>query len=507
MNYSKGMKIFDELQKSGTLARIPGLSLAGRAVGNIRNNGFKSFIQNSVVFRLRRYAFQIKYFIVSGKDFFLPFDANWPDKNRFPPLKPVSSSGRQGKPSVCLVTFHMSAGGAERQVAGLARALTKLGHDVRIRVLRLEREYGHYLPYLQEHGIDISVTRMPNFSDIKFIKKQGVDMSLLKHLPEELRVDAIALTAELLHRPVDVVHCYLDECCCYGGFAALLSGVPVIRLSWRNANPTHFSFFADWMPILYNHLLQFPHIKVESNSSAGASDYTKWLGLPPGKVEVMPNGVDPAWFCSSDEKNGAALRETIGVAPEAPLVVSVGRLVPQKRHFDIPDILLALRKNIPIASVIHVGDGPLKDDLQTRITASGLGGNSRNNGADKGIYLLGRRKNVFDYLRCSDVFLLTSAYEGMPNVVMEAMLAGLPVVATRVGGVPDLIEDGVHGYLHDVGDIAGMAGSLERLLEDPVLRRQMGDAGRERILSGFTVNHLADRVTRTYAEQFPGRFA
>jgi glycosyltransferase involved in cell wall biosynthesis len=89
----------------------------------------------------------------------------------------------------------------------------------------------------------------------------------------------------------------------------------------------------------------------------------------------------------------------------------------------------------------------------------------------------------------------------MPNVIMEAMLAGLPVVATRVGGVPDLIEDGVHGYLHDLGDITGMARSLERLLADPVLRRKMGTAGRERILKEFTINHLVDRVTRAYTAQ------
>ena len=77
------------------------------------------------------------------------------------------------------------------------------------------------------------------------------------------------------------------------------------------------------------------------------------------------------------------------------------------------------------------------------------------------------------------------------------------MVATRVGGVPDLIEDGVHGFLHDVGDIAGMAQSLARLLTDAVLRRRMGDAGRTRILSEFTVEHLADRVTQAYAAQSP----
>jgi len=501
MNYFKRFKNIGVEKVSQDLNIIPGMALTARAVNNVRMNGFKSFIVNIVVFRLRRYAFQIKYYIVSGNDLFLPFDPHCSDISRFLPLKPVSSAGRQGKPSVCLVTFHMCAGGAERQVAGLACALKKLGHDVRVRVLRLEGEYGHYLPYLQEHGVDVSVPRMPGFSDIKFIKQQGVDMSLIKHLPEEIRIHAIALTAELLRRPVDVMHCYLDRCCCYGGFAALLSKVPVIRLSWRNAKPASFSFYADWMPVIYKFLLQFPHIKAESNSSAGASDYTEWLELPPGKVDVMPNGVDTAWCCSSYEKSRAALREAIEVAPETPLVVSVGRLVPQKRHFDIPDILLALRQNIPHASVIHIGDGPLKDDLQKRITAAGLSGNSHNNCADKAMILLGRQRNVFDYLRCSDVFLLTSAFEGMPNVLMEAMLAGIPVVATRVGGVPDLVEDGVHGYLHDVGDIAGIARSLERLLNDPVLRQQMGEAGRDRILSGFTVNHLADRITRAYTAQ------
>ncbi|MCX5850083.1 MAG: glycosyltransferase [Deltaproteobacteria bacterium] len=480
---------------------IPGLELGIRAVRSIRRNGLKSFIQNSVVFRLRLYMCKMKLFISCGIDIYLPFDTQWPDKNLFLPLKPVSSSGRQGKPSVCLVTYNMSAGGAERQVAGLACALKKLGYDVRVRVLRLDGESGHYLPYLRAHGVDISVPKMPSFSDIKFMKQQGVDISLIKHLPAEIRIDAIALTAEMLRRPVDVVHCYLDGCCCYGGFAALLSGIPMIRLSWRNAKPTNFGFFADWMPHLYKFLLQFSHIKVECNSFAGALDYTKWLGLPSEKVEVMPNGVDPVWFYSSNEKSGAALRETIGVAPGAPLVVSVGRLVPQKRHLDLPDILLALREKIPLASLVHIGDGPLKDDLQTRITAAGLDGSSGNNWTDKAIILLGRRRNVFDYLLCSEVFLLTSSHEGMPNVVMEAMLAGLPVVATRAGGVPDLVEDGVHGYLHDVGDITGMARSLERLLKDPVLRKRMGNAGRERILSGFTVHNLTDRLTRAYAAQ------
>ncbi len=160
-----------------------------------------------------------------------------------------------------------------------------------------------------------------------------------------------------------------------------------------------------------------------------------------------------------------------------------------------------MRKSVPRATIIHVGDGALKNELQMRLSAAGLIGNPSLNGPGTAMYLLGERKNVFDYLRCADVFLLTSSHEGMPNVMMEAMLSGLPVVSTRAGGVTDLIEDGVHGFLHDVGDIEGMAKSLTRLLTDSTLRQRMGDAGRRRILSGFSINKLTERITGAYARQ------
>jgi glycosyltransferase involved in cell wall biosynthesis len=477
------------------------LALAERAVNNIRRNGLRAFLRNSLYYRFHRFIYQVKFFFFCGADIFLPVDQHMPDMNKFLPGKPFSLSGLKGKPSVCLITSHLSAGGAERQITGLACALKKLGYDVRVRVLRLDGESGHYLPYLQAHGVDVSVPREPTFSDIKYMRQKGVDLSLIKYLPKEIRIDTIALTVEFLRRPVDLVHCYLDWCCCYGGFAALLSGVPAIRFSWRNANPTHFEFFIDWMPGIYKFLLQFPHVRVENNSTAGALDYAEWLELPLKKIEVMPNGVDTEWLSSSNNKSESTVRQTIGISPEAPVVVSTGRLVPQKRPFDLPDILFALRKKIPRALFIHIGDGPLRNDLLKLMARKGLSGSWEKKEADAAMLLLGRRENVYEILKSADVFLLTSAREGMPNVIMEAMLAGLPVVATRVGGVPDLIENGVHGYLHDVGDIAGMAQSLEQLLNDPVLRQKMGNAGRARILKEFTINHLVDRITRAYAVQ------
>lgn len=479
------------------------LSLAERAVNNIRRNGLKAFIRNSLYYRFHRFIYQVKFFFFCGPDIFLPVNKQLSDLGRFKTRKALSPSGRKGKPSVCLVTSHLSAGGAERQIAGLACSLKKLGYDVRVRVLRLDGESGHYLPYLQAHGVDVSVPREPTFSDIQYMRQQGVELSLIKYLPKEIRIDTMALAVEFLRRPVDFVHCYLDWCCCYGGFAALFSGVPAIRFSWRNANPTHFESFVDWMPGVYKFLLQLPHVRVENNSTAGALDYAGWLSLPPEKIEVMPNGVDTEWLYSSNIKGSATVRQTIGMAPETPLIVSTGRLVPQKRPFDLTDILVALRKSVPLASLVHMGDGPLRNDMRNCMKRKGLSGLPGEKGTDAAMVLLGQRENVYEILKDADVFLLTSAREGMPNVIMEAMLAGLPVVATSVGGVPELVEDGVHGYLHEVGDITGMANSLARLLADPALRQKMGRAGREKILKGFTINHLVDRVTRAYAKQCP----
>jgi hypothetical protein len=222
------------------LNRIPGSVLVRRAVNSIRRNGFRSFLLESVAFHLRRYARNLKMFMVCGMDMYSAMDRRWPDKSRFIHLKPVSPSCHRGKPSICLITSNMSAGGAERQVAGLACSLKNLGYEVRVRVLCLDGECSHYLPYLKANDVDISVPKIPGFSDIKLMKQQGLDISLIKHLPKEIRADAMAFAAEFARKPVDIVHCYLDWCCCYGGFATLMSGVPMIRFSWRNAIPTNF---------------------------------------------------------------------------------------------------------------------------------------------------------------------------------------------------------------------------------------------------------------------------
>jgi glycosyltransferase involved in cell wall biosynthesis len=116
------------------------------------------------------------------------------------------------------------------------------------------------------------------------------------------------------------------------------------------------------------------------------------------------------------------------------------------------------------------------------------------------ISFLGVRKDMASLYAAADVFLLCSDNEGMPNVIMESMLMGLPVVCTNVGAIPDLVQDNVTGFIHAVGDIDGMAHDVVRLLKDHDLRQAFADAGREHIAE-FSMEKLADRAVAAYMKQ------
>jgi glycosyltransferase involved in cell wall biosynthesis len=118
---------------------------------------------------------------------------------------------------------------------------------------------------------------------------------------------------------------------------------------------------------------------------------------------------------------------------------------------------------------------------------------TRELGLEANVTLLGRRNDVAALMSCSSLLLLTSTHEGMPNVVMEAQLLGLPVVATRAGGTADLVLDGVTGSLRPIGDVRGLANACLSILNDPELRRRMGEAGRMHMAQDFSRKAMTDR--------------
>ncbi len=216
------------------------------------------------------------------------------------------------------------------------------------------------------------------------------------------------------------------------------------------------------------------------------------LGVAPAeKFSVIRLGIDLDERIAAGHTDSGPLRHLFGIPDHAFVVGWIGRMTAIKR---LPDVLASfarLRARGIDARLCLVGDGPDREAVEQLAHDLGI--------ARQTIFV-GYQHDVAGYYGLFDVLVLPSGNEGTPVVAIEALAAGTPVVATRVGGVPDVVEDGTDGFLVPVEDVEALAAALERLARGPELRRQMGRAGRERTLPRYKVERLVDDVDALYRE-------
>jgi len=211
----------------------------------------------------------------------------------------------------------------------------------------------------------------------------------------------------------------------------------------------------------------------------------------PDKFSVIRLGIDLERRIAGGGDDGSGLRRLFGIPGEAFVVGWIGRMTAIKR---VPDVLAAfarLRGRGVDARLCLVGDGPDRVAVEERAHELGIA---------RSTLFLGYQRDVAPYYGLFDTLLLPSGNEGTPVVAIEALAAGTPVVATRVGGVGDVVTDGVDGMLVPVGGIDAIAEALEQLARDPSRRRAMGRAGRERVVARYRVGRLIDDVDALYRE-------
>ena len=167
----------------------------------------------------------------------------------------------------------------------------------------------------------------------------------------------------------------------------------------------------------------------------------------------------------------------------------VGRMTAVKQAGDVLVTVRTLRDRGCDAALVMVGDGPDRAGLERRARELGL---------DEGVFFVGFQQDVGPWFHAVDALLLPSRSEGTPVSAIESLAAGKPVVATRVGGVADVVHEGEDGFLVAFGDTDGATERLQRLAADPALRRRLGEAGRERILQRYRVPRLVEDVDRLY---------
>lgn len=218
-------------------------------------------------------------------------------------------------------------------------------------------------------------------------------------------------------------------------------------------------------------------------------------GLPPQRVEVVYNGVDLTPFRDQNFARRTSVREELGLAADDHVAILVARLDKIKDHPTAIRTLHRVRESLSAAKLVIVGDGPERGGIESLIDELGL---------SESVKLLGTRRDVPRLLQAADTFVMTSLSEGIPLTIIEAMAAGLPIVSTNVGCIPEMITDNETGLLHACGDIVGLADSILRLARDERLRTTMTAAARQRAFEMFSREKMLARYADIYREMIDG---
>jgi len=287
------------------------------------------------------------------------------------------------------------------------------------------------------------------------------------------------LRRELKNFRPQILQTFLFHANFLGRIAAALAGVPHcvsgIRVAERRSR------WPLWLDRLTNRLVDTNVCVSRAVADFSASE----AGLATSKLEVIPNGVDVDAFAGA----APVERSSLGLPAEARIVLSVGRLDPQKGLTYLIDAAVGLASRFPDVHFVFVGNGPQRRELEGRVASLKLTGR---------MHFLGWRPDVPGILTLATCLVLPSLWEGMPNVVLEAMAAGLPVVATRVEGVAELVVPGETGILVAARSASELTEGLSQVLSAPERARQMGAAGQERVKALFSWEKMTELYDALY---------
>lgn len=293
-------------------------------------------------------------------------------------------------------------------------------------------------------------------------------------LPNERDPRAIVRVRRLIAETgATIVHTHLLRADFYGGIAACWAGAP-IRVSTAYAIGSYRRQRRRRVDGLLDAACARLPTHIVAVSRAVKRDCVERLHIEPDRITVIRTGVDSPGLV--DQARVSAQRAQWSVAQDAPLVVTVARLSYEKGVDALIDAAAVLHRSHPRARVVVLGEGPDRRDLEARIQDRGLDGT---------VLLAGFQDDIWPALAAADVVCLPSKSEGLPNALLEAMASGRPVVATAVGGVPEVVDSGQDGVLVEPGDAGRLAEEIARILDDAELARRLGEAARRTIERDF----------------------
>ncbi len=362
-----------------------------------------------------------------------------------------------------LVILHVDPerglGGGEQQVLGLVAHLHAAGHRQRLAA----DPRGQVAARAAALGVATAPLAIRNHFDV---------------------VAAHRLAGLLAREPYDILHFHTARAHAMAAFLGASPGVSRV-VTRRMDYPLRGGWYARR---LYNH-----EVQAVVAISEGVRAALMASGVEPARIHVVPSGVEAQRFAVTPATRAAA-RAGFGLDDTAWVLLAVGALEARKGHDVLLDALARLPD--PRLVVLVAGDGSQRNALQARAERHGLGARVR---------FLGRVDDVAAVLAAADVAVMPSRQEGLGVAALEAMATGLPVIASRIGGLPEAVVDGETGCLVPPGDVAALAAAIAGLAADPERARRLGAAGQARVQAGFTMAAMARGTLAVYRELVEAR--
>ncbi len=408
------------------------------------------------------------------------------------------------------VNTALAWGGAERQLVNILQRLPdRLQCPIQLICLRLGEspEFDFFLPELAgSAAAPRNAVALPDA--VAQLDRLGGGMlrqELAKALdwtPKDFQANVTRLAAEFALQRPSVVHGWQDEVGLAAAFAALAIGVPRIVIACRNVRPSNFSYYRPYMLPAYLMLANEPRIILCNNSDAGARDYAAWLGIDARRIRVVKNGIDTERIRRIEGPAVEAIRRGLGVPPGAPLIGSLFRLFAEKRPLLWVRAAEMIARQLPDARFAVFGSGAMEWQFLREARRRGLG--------DR-LTLTPATDEPALALSAFDVFMLTSQYEGTPNVVLEAGLAGVPVVAMDAGAVAETVLEGRTGYVigdgEDLSDderARRVADRIVAVLGDAPWRRRVIEEGPAFVRAHYGIARMLDETLSLYGAEGDG---
>ncbi len=332
---------------------------------------------------------------------------------------------------------------------------------------------------MMRRGHKVAIVCRPEASLLAKAGEAGIPVAAVP-IRSSADVAAVAAMVRIFRRQrATVVNTHSGKDSWVGSIAAKIAGVPLLIRTRHISVPVRRGFF--------NMIYRWPDGYITTGEMI--RDHLIRKGISADRVVSIPTGVDITRFSAG--VNGSRIRKEWGIAPGTFLVSMIGVLRSWKRHDVFLESIRLLNGGGVDAHGLIVGDGPQRGKIESELLRGGVSNR---------ITLTGYREDVPEILASSDVVLLTSdRFEGVPQAILQAMAMARPVVASPVGGIPEVVRPGVTGLLCPPGDAPAFADALVGLAADPARRERLGKAGRDLVHSGYTLTATGEQTEAFYS--------